>query len=59
MIMEFICNNKRLADYLVIHGSKLIRIDEESRGIEYVFEYDDSIDDVLEAYEKDFRRCMF
>lgn len=59
MNMEFICNNKRLADYLVMHGSKLIRVGGENRSVEYVFEYDDSIDDILEAYEKDFKRCMF
>lgn len=59
MVVEFSCNSKRLADYLVAHGSKLIRIDKGNGSVEYIFEYDDSIDKVLEDYEKDFKRCMF
>lgn len=59
MVVEFSCNSKRLADYLVMNGSNLIRIDKENKSVEYIFEYDDSIDDVLKNYEEDFKRCMF
>ena len=55
----FSCNNKRLADYLVMSGSKLIRIDKENGSVEYIFEHDDSIDRNLESYEANFKRCMF
>lgn len=59
MISEFNCNNKRLADYLSMNGSKLIRIDDKDGNVKYIFEYDDSIDRNLESYEANFKRCMF
>lgn len=59
MIVEFSCNSKRLADYLVMNGSKLIRVDNKNGSIEYIFEQDDSIDKNLEDYEVNFKRCMF
>lgn len=59
MIDEFTCNNKRLACYLIMHGSKLIRIDKDSDGLKYVFEQDDSIEGILDNYEASFKRCMF
>ena len=53
---EFSCNGRRLADYLINHGVKLIRIE---KGNTYIFEKDDSIYDKLANYEKDTKKCMF
>jgi hypothetical protein len=53
---EFSCKGKRLADYLINHGAKLIRIE---KGNIYIFEKDDSIYDKLANYEKDTKKCMF
>ena len=47
---EFSCSGKRLADYLINHGVKLIRIE---KGNTYIFEKDDSIYDKLANYDKE------
>jgi hypothetical protein len=52
---EFNCNSRQLADYLIKRGSKLLRIDD---GV-FVFEYDDSIDFLIEQWKLDYKRCMF
>jgi len=56
MNCEFYCKGKQLADYLIKHGSKLIRID---NGNIYVFESDDSIDKGLEQWEIDKKKYLF
>ena len=53
---EFSCKGKRLADYLINHGSKLIRIE---NGNIYIFEKNDSLYENLSNYEKDTKKCMF
>ena len=59
MSKEFNCKGKRLADYLVKHGSKLIR-NGHIQGINvYVFEYDESIDKNIERFEMAKKRCLF
>lgn len=52
---ELNCNSRQLADYLIKRGSKLLRIDD---GV-FVFEYDDSIDFLIEQWKLDYKRCMF
>lgn len=54
-IKELNCNSRQLADYLTKRGSKLLRIDD---GV-FVFEYDDSIDFLIEQWKLDYKRCMF
>lgn len=54
-VKEFSCNSRQLADYIIKRGSKLLRID---KGV-FVFEYDDSIDFLIEQWEIDYKRCMF
>lgn len=55
----FYCKGKRLADYLIKHGSKFIGDDERDGHIIYVFENDSSIDENLDKWEKDVKRCLF
>ena len=58
----FWCNSKRLAEYLIKHGSKLIEVDNYNKNKTlkaFAFEKDDSIERNLLAYEKDIKRCMF
>lgn len=52
---NFTCNDRQLGIYLKNHGSKLVCIE---NGI-YVFEYDDSIEDNLKAFEELQKKCMF
>lgn len=55
----FYCKGKRLADYLIKHGSKFVGDDERDGHIVYVFENDSSIDENLNKWEKDVKRCLF
>lgn len=58
----FCCKGKRLAKYLMEHGSKLIRIDKDQNSKEFlifIFEKDDSIDKNLEQWEKDKKKYLF
>lgn len=55
----FYCKGKRLADYLIKHGSKFIGSDERDGHIVYVFENDSSIDENLDKWEADVKRCLF
>lgn len=58
----FCCKGKRLANYLIEHGSKIIRIDcdQKSRGfLVFIFENDESIDRNLELWEKDKKKYLF
>lgn len=59
MIKEFHCNGKRLADYLIKHGSKLINTEFINGEKVYVFEHDDSIDDNLKQWDIAKKRCLF
>ena len=52
----FYCKGKRLADYLIKHGSKLVKVE---NGNVYVFEKDETIDINLEKWEIDKKRCLF
>lgn len=55
----FLCKNKQLSDYLIKHGSKLIRIDTDGEKTVYVFSFDDTINDNLDKWEIDRKRCLF
>ena len=59
MDKEFRCNGKRLADYLIKNGSKLIKTEFVNGCKAYVFEYDESIDENLERWEVAKKRCLF
>lgn len=59
MTREFHCKGKRLADYLVKNGSKLIKVEFVKGRKSYVFEYDDSIDKNIEKWENAKKRCLF
>lgn len=52
---KFSCNDRQLSIYLKNHGSKLVCIE---NGI-YIFEYDDSIEENLKAFENIQEKCMF
>jgi len=52
----FVCKSKRLANYLIEHGSKIIRIDcdQKAKGfLVFIFEQDDSIKKNMETWQKD------
>lgn len=55
----FYCKGKRLADYLIKHGSIFIGDDKRDGHIVYVFENDSSIDENLNKWEADAKRCLF
>lgn len=58
----FCCKGKRLANYLIEHGSKLIRIDndQKSKGfLVFIFEKDESINKNLEQWEIDKKKYLF
>lgn len=58
----FCCKGKRLANYLISHGSKLIRIDndQKSKGfLVFIFEKDESIDNNLKQWEFDKKKYLF
>lgn len=58
----FCCKGKRLANYLISHGSKLIRVDndQKSKGfLVFIFEKDESIERNLEKWELDKNKYLF
>lgn len=58
----FCCKGKRLANYLIEHGSKLIRIDcdQKSKGyLVFIFVKDESIDENLRLWESDKKKYLF
>lgn len=59
MAKEFCCNGKRLADYLVKKGSKLIKTEFTKGRKTYVFEYDESIEENLAQWEAAKKRSLF
>jgi hypothetical protein len=55
----FYCKGRRLANFLISNGSKIIRIDKEDGLFIFVFEYDDSIDVNIKKWEANLKRCYF
>lgn len=55
----FYCKSKRLADYMIKHGSKFIGNDNIEGKLVYLFENDESINDNIAKWESDTNRCMF
>lgn len=55
----FYCKGRRLANFLLNNGSKIIRIDQEEGTFIFVFEYDESIDSNVEKWEANLKRCYF
>lgn len=52
----FCCRGKRLANYLIEHGSKIVRIDcdQKAKGfLVFIFEDDESIKNNLQKWQKD------
>ena len=52
----FCCRGKRLANYLIEHGSKIVRIDcdQKAKGfLVFIFENDESIEKNLQKWRKD------
>lgn len=55
----FYCRGRRLANFLLDNGSKIIRIDKEEGSFVFVFEYDESIESNIEKWEANLKRCYF
>ena len=55
----FYCKGRRLANFLISNGSKIIRIDKEDGLFIFVFEYDDLIDVNIKKWEANLKRCYF
>lgn len=55
----FYCKGRRLANFLISNGSKIIRIDKEDGVFIFVFEYDGSIDANIKKWEANLKRCYF
>lgn len=55
----FYCKGRRLANFLLANGSKMIRINKEDGEFIFVFEYDDSIDENIGKWEANLKRCYF
>lgn len=53
---EFIVKSKQLANYLISHGSKLIRKENYNT---YIFEKDESIDKNIEQWEFSKKNIYF
>ena len=52
----FCCKSKRLANYLIEHGSKIIRIDNDKESknfLVFIFEKDNRLNDNLKKWELD------
>lgn len=52
----FVCKGKRLANYLIEHGSPVIRIDtdQKSKGfLVFIFEEDELLNKNLQSWTKD------
>lgn len=56
---EFNCKGKQLADYLVKHGFKLLRIDNVKGCNVFVFEQNDFINDVVDKWEANKKKWLF
>ena len=56
---EFNCKGKQLADYLVKNGFKLLRVDNVEGSKVFVFEQNDSINDVIDKWEANKRKWLF
>lgn len=59
MKTEFACKGKRLYEYLINNGSKMIRKDIVEGSPVYVFEYDESIEKNINQFEALKKRCLF
>lgn len=59
MTKEFRCTGKRLSDYFIKSGSKLLRTEFIKGRKIYIFEYDDSIDKNLDQWEIVNKRSLF
>lgn len=59
MKKEFNCKGKRLYEYLINHGSKMIRKDIVEGSVVYVFEHDKSVDNNIKQFETLRKRCLF
>ena len=58
----FCCRGKRLANYLIEHGSKIVRIDcdQKAKGfLVFIFEQDESINGNLKQWEIDKNTYLF
>ncbi len=58
----FVCKGKRLANYLIEHGSKIVRIDcdQKAKGfLVFIFERDETIDRNLKQWETDKVTYLF
>ena len=58
----FVCKGKRLANYLIDHGSKIKRIDcdQKAKGfLVFLFEQDESIKQNLKQWEVDKATYLF
>ena len=56
---EFNCKGKQLADYLVKNGFELLRIDNVEGSKVFVFEQNDSINDVIDKWEANKKKWLF
>lgn len=59
---EFYCKNKQIANYLVKHGSNLLRIEKSKKFdniLIFVFEKDDTIERNLDQWESNKKKCLF
>lgn len=59
MEKEFRCKGISLANYLITHGSTLIRNENEDGDVVFVFKHDETIDDNVASWEFMLNRCMF
>lgn len=59
MDKEFRCKGRRLAYYLVQHGSTFVRYERENGDIVFIFKHDDTIDENIDRWEFMSNRCLF
>lgn len=55
----FYCKGRRLANFLISNGSKIIRIDKKEGEFVFVFEYDESIDSNITKWKANLKRSYF
>lgn len=55
----FYCKSKRLANYLIKHGSVFIETGEYKGYFAYIFVDDDSINANLDKWKADMKKCLF
>lgn len=56
MSKTFVCKGKRLANYLIDHGCKLIKIDTDSKArgyLVFIFVRDDGLNSALSSWNQD------